>query len=69
MMLAPIDLTESGLTADICFDTQSSSNKQQKFSLPSKKLEAGKAYSFPIEMHSLYYRILLSGKKMSSIKN
>ena len=56
MMLAPIDLTESGLTADICFDTQSSSNKHQKFSLPSKKLEAGKAYSFPIEMHSLYYR-------------
>lgn len=62
MMMAPADLRESDFWVDVYFDTPSSSNKRQTFSLPNKNLEAGKAYSFSIQMHDLYYRTVAMEK-------
>lgn len=56
MMIPPADLTESDFIAEVWFDTPNLSGKHKTFSLPRKKLEAGKAYSFSMEMPSLYYR-------------
>lgn len=55
MMLLP-NFSESKYTIDIYYDTKTASNKHQAFSFPNKKLKPGNAYSFSMEMGSLYYR-------------
>lgn len=56
MMIAPVDLSKTEFVIDVNYDTQASSNKHYYHLATSKKMIAGKAYSFSIEIPNQYYR-------------